>query len=261
MWGRLRRPAFFEEGIAMSVTKPNREPDHPSAPSAQDEIEQIMNEIEQLQKEIGQTEIDPANSASPAKSVESPSGPRVAAVPSALVAAPTSGPTIKTGTIDTDPLEEFRASSAADPDQAPLEETLADLKDDGSSKGGILDVSPDLSDLHEQETERRRELERVSRELNDAFDDQQTDASYGDDDEEAETVSTREHDEQNGTDGMLTMTLRGNMTLKLQYEMDGQCVSVGFSDQALRVELADGTEFKIPMRSSRGGMGKLRRAG
>ena len=44
------------------------------------------------------------------------------------------------------------------------------------------------------------------------------------------------------------MTLRGNMTLKLQYELEGQVVSIGFTDQALRVQLADGTEFKIPMR-------------
>ena len=36
------------------------------------------------------------------------------------------------------------------------------------------------------------------------------------------------------------------MTLKLKYECDGQEVSVGFSDNALMVQLADGTEFKIP---------------
>ena len=59
-------------------------------------------------------------------------------------------------------------------------------------------------------------------------------------------------------EGSLTMTFKGNMTLKLQYDFDGQCVTVGFSDGALKIELADGTEFKIPVHGRRG-PGQIRR--
>lgn len=52
-------------------------------------------------------------------------------------------------------------------------------------------------------------------------------------------------------DGVLTMRLTGNMTLKLSYECGDQEVSVGFYDNCLKVNLADGTEFKIPIRKAR----------
>lgn len=48
-------------------------------------------------------------------------------------------------------------------------------------------------------------------------------------------------------DGSLTLTLTGNMTLKLKYEFEGQEVIVSFADQALRVQMTDGTEFKVPV--------------
>lgn len=45
----------------------------------------------------------------------------------------------------------------------------------------------------------------------------------------------------------LTLSLSGSMTLKLKYEFGGQEVTVGFADNCLKVELSDGTEFKIPV--------------
>lgn len=57
-------------------------------------------------------------------------------------------------------------------------------------------------------------------------------------------------DTPNPSEGSLTMTLSGSMTLKLKYEFDGQEVAVSFNDGYLKVALADGTEFKIPVRSS-----------
>jgi hypothetical protein len=48
-------------------------------------------------------------------------------------------------------------------------------------------------------------------------------------------------------DGALTMTVTGNMTLKLKYEFEGQEVTISFADQALRVQMTDGTEFKVPV--------------
>ena len=49
------------------------------------------------------------------------------------------------------------------------------------------------------------------------------------------------------SDGALTMTLTGNMTLRLKYEFGGQEVSVKFEDHFLQLTLADGTEFKVPV--------------
>lgn len=47
--------------------------------------------------------------------------------------------------------------------------------------------------------------------------------------------------------GALTMILSGRMTLKLKYDFEGQEVMVSFADGCLKVELADGAEFKIPV--------------
>jgi hypothetical protein len=57
-------------------------------------------------------------------------------------------------------------------------------------------------------------------------------------------------DKGSSEEGTLTMILSGNMTLKLSYECDGQEVTIGFSEGALKVQLKDGTEFKIPVRHS-----------
>lgn len=51
-------------------------------------------------------------------------------------------------------------------------------------------------------------------------------------------------------EGCLSMTLTGNMNLKLRYEFEGQEVSVGFKDHYLIVTLSDGTEFKIPVKKA-----------
>ena len=48
----------------------------------------------------------------------------------------------------------------------------------------------------------------------------------------------------------MTLSMSGSMTLRLNYEIEGQVVTIGFMDQILTVELADGTEFKIPLRRS-----------
>jgi len=59
-----------------------------------------------------------------------------------------------------------------------------------------------------------------------------------------------------GGGGAVAITLAGNMTLQLSYEYEGQAVTIGFVDGALRLEMTDGTEFKIPVRRS-----SLRNAG
>jgi hypothetical protein len=47
--------------------------------------------------------------------------------------------------------------------------------------------------------------------------------------------------------GELTMNLSGSMSLKLKYQFEGQEVFVSFADGTLLVELADGSEIKIPL--------------
>jgi hypothetical protein len=52
-------------------------------------------------------------------------------------------------------------------------------------------------------------------------------------------------------EGSLSMTLAGSMRLALKYEQNGQEVSIRFEDEFLRISLADGTEFKVPVGRSR----------
>jgi hypothetical protein len=53
--------------------------------------------------------------------------------------------------------------------------------------------------------------------------------------------------EEKSPEGSLSLTLSGSMTLRLKYEYNGQDVTIRFVDHCLRVELSDGTEFKIPV--------------
>jgi len=48
-------------------------------------------------------------------------------------------------------------------------------------------------------------------------------------------------------EGVLKMTLSGAMRLALVYEAEGRAVTVSFDDGFLKVELTDGTEFRIPL--------------
>jgi hypothetical protein len=52
-------------------------------------------------------------------------------------------------------------------------------------------------------------------------------------------------------EGLLKMTMSGSLRLALVYEAEGRAVTVSFDDGFLRVELTDGSEFRIPL--SRGG--------
>lgn len=116
---------------------------------------------------------------------------------------------------DEEGLKEFRGSGA----EPSMEDMLEDLKEDESAGGsGLLgdaepesDVEADFDTHSENETSMQKSKE----------------------------------------DGCLTLKLTGEVRLELQYEAEGQIVTVGFADQCLTVCLADGTEFKIPV--SRGG--------
>lgn len=221
----------------MSVPKrATNDPVQRSDEETQDEIEQIMSEIEQLQKEIGQA---------PAGAIAVPNGqqrpkPQLVKTEPAL-----DGPTIESGVTESDPLEEFRAGASGNSD-ASMEDTIGELKGEEGSRSGVLYDEEDEvreeqeeDDLPEASQETREAIARASREVEEAFEEKP----------EEKSMSVRDHHDDAGGDGALTMSLRGNMTLRLQYEIEGQTVTIGFADQALKVQLADGTEFKIPMKS------------
>ncbi|MBI3534631.1 MAG: hypothetical protein HY072_03990 [Deltaproteobacteria bacterium] len=65
------------------------------------------------------------------------------------------------------------------------------------------------------------------------------------DDGDAQVIPFKNN--QPSDDGSLQLTLQGKITLHLKYEYLDQTVTLHFSDQSLNVQLADGTEFKIPV--------------
>lgn len=216
----------------------------PQTPEAQlENLDQILSEIDDLQAEIQ------AETAPPApvdEATTKPSHLQVVPSPTEETAgtAERAAEAALEGT-ETDILEEFRAG--ADERAGNLESTLADLSDEAPSGGGMLDqlladeVSASLEREHlaslgETETETAIETVTESAPSTPALPKRR----------ETETAMKDQNDE-----GSLTMTLKGNVTLKLQYEFEGQEVTVGFEGGFLKVVLADGTEFKVPVARAR----------
>lgn len=54
-------------------------------------------------------------------------------------------------------------------------------------------------------------------------------------------------------EGNLTLKLSGKMTLTLQYECEGQELNVSFEEGCLFLRMADGTEFKVPLKRGESG--------
>lgn len=101
-------------------------------------------------------------------------------------------------------------------DWAGMEETLSHLEDEPSSGHSLFDQMTQEPEKENPEVIDMKEMQ--------------------------STYSTEKE-----TDGSLTMTLTGNMTLKLKYAYGGHEVVVGFNEQFLVVQMADGTEFKVPV--------------
>jgi hypothetical protein len=139
---------------------------------------------------------------------EAPQAPPQARTSSRLSAVPAAADEPEVG------LEDFRGTG----DEPSLEETLGaltpDEKQQESTGQSLLDL-PIAGDMDEAEA--------------------------------AEGGAPKQERTMDSQDGCLSMTLSGQMTLKLKYEFEGQEVTIGFSDGALKVELSDGTEFKIPV--------------
>lgn len=225
----------------------------------QTDIDQILNEVEELRKELS-TEAQTVDTHAVAKEIVEHLSSAPAPTPTASATpAPASTPTLAQATevakelaaiaeaakvldlpsSDDDLMNEFNASldheapiaheapieheAEHDPEDS-MESTLADLKDDPSVKT-LLDQTFDDQARRQNETQNGSMMKEQS-------------------------VMNNSSDSSNSIDESspsLTMSLTGSMTLRLKYEFAGQEVTVGFTDEYLKVELADGTEFKIPV--------------
>ena len=165
------------------------------AEDRQQEIDEIMNEIQSLQAGMAAVSAPQAGEAQAPAPVASAAQPEVKPMAMTQASAPTE-------------LADFHASGS----DAPMEDTLADVKDESEHLVAAMDETD-----HEEIT--------MSQDL--------------ENDDSTETDGSE--------DGSLTLSLKGRMTLKLKYECDGQEIVVGFSDGCLKVQLADGTEFKVPV--------------
>ena len=205
-----------------------------------DEIEQIMSEIEELQQEM----TAPAPP-SPFKA----SGPKLKMV-SATVVDPEPSMTSGGGEVEEDILGEIQAGAGGGSDGG-LEDTLGEMKGDEGNGNGLLDqaIQADVEPKgHFVEPKAHFDEPK-------AHYDEVTEMDAEETEEEAATDTDTDSNEENmannndndGNPGTLSIQLKGNMTLKLNYEFEGQDVTIGFSEGALRVQLADGTEFKVPM--------------
>lgn len=234
-------------------------PSSPDHPSGKDEIEQIMDEIEQLQKEIDSTELSPV----PTKAAAAAPAPRASAASAPAPEMPHGAPA-PVGAELSQELKELGFGMSGEA-EGSLEDTLGALEEEPSSGNGALDemeaiagsLSADEEIVEEEDIE---EETQASQPISSAPSPSEEDEEEEISEPEENPMTTTGHmkDTADSNEGCLTMTLKGNMTLKLQYDFDGQCVAVGFSDGALKIELADGTEFKIPVHGRRG-PGQIRR--
>lgn len=186
---------------------------------ASSEIDEIVKDISKLKEELQKnTAVD-----------ASPEQPVVAASDATHPVIEEGGenPSVDAG------LQEFRGSSG----DASLEETLGAMKEEAPPSGkSLLDVPAESNEAEVEENSaepieavQAEVEEEVSRELKAV-----PTGTFGDSGEK-----------ENG--GTLTLKLTGRMKLKLSYEYSGQEVTVCFDDDYLQVQMADGTEFKIPV--------------
>ncbi|OFZ41136.1 MAG: hypothetical protein A2070_08720 [Bdellovibrionales bacterium GWC1_52_8] len=208
-----------------------------------------MNEIESLQKELGAVEttaeaVVAGEAAGPrvpeatvVESAEAITEPAVSepeysepavTEPEPVVAEAVSESVIteEPKVVEVDDMAEFRGTGG----DAGLEETLSDLEQIPAQGPSILDgvVNEETAAVPAPEQPAMAEA-----------------------DHKGAIMAVQETDvnsESGSVEAGLSMTLTGKMTLKLAYEYEGEQVSISFVDQALMVQLSDGTEFKIPVR-------------
>lgn len=196
----------------------------------QNDIDQILSEVEELRKELS-SEAETVDTHAVAK--------EMADVLTSMDTPAEAAPTAAANELAAVAQAASEISSTESPESTPSADDL--MKEFHASL-----ESGDVSDLGESMESTLVELKddpTMKTLLDQTFDDQarrQTEVK------ETPVMSNapQTNDESSPS---LTMSLTGSMTLKLKYEFAGQEVTVGFSDDFLKIELADGTEFKIPV--------------
>lgn len=165
-----------------------------------------------------------------------------------------------------DAMAEFQAGRSS---ESSLEETLGDLKDDEPSGPNLIDQALEaeavetsapaagIDDTELLDADEAEALEEaVAAEEAEAVADTIDDTLIEEPVQMHEAMQRRARGSSNdstpsasgGAAPSVQVQLSGDMQLRLSYEFEGQDVIVSFSDGALKVELSDGTEFKIPVR-------------
>ncbi|OFZ18956.1 MAG: hypothetical protein A2X94_13485 [Bdellovibrionales bacterium GWB1_55_8] len=150
--------------------------------------------------------------------------------------------TVAEAEAETEPMAEFHSEES----DVSMEETLADLhEEEEPTSGGMLasigtgETAPVEEEAYQEEDTQQEEAPVPVR------------LAYERPEPQAMPAATSKPMD----GGALSLRLTGSMTLTLQYDYEGEQVTVGFSDNMLKVQLSDGTEFKIPVRRD----SKLRR--
>ncbi len=212
--------------------------------NAEDELNAIISQLDKLQEEIG-SDAEPQKQKTALKVVSSTAVPFEG---DGEEVAETSEETPESNDetqILENELREFQSGAG----EASLEDTLSTLEQTEPAQDSLLaQVSEiDAPEQHEEETEEERTatVQEIVEEVAEAFQEHSETPPVHNFDEvlQEETMANKDSTQP----GSVTMTLTGNMTLNLRYEFEGQEVCVGFEDQCLKVQLTDGTEFKIPM--------------
>lgn len=188
-----------------------------------DELDEIMDELEKLQKEVDQPAAAPGGKSAPDLKL-------VSSAPAKAAAAPAPKKT-ETTQPSANAIEDFRNKGS---DEASLEETLAELKDDQPEN---------QSSLLNQSILKGGAFGGDSEESMDMLDDKEGSVPH--------PMSAQFRKKSKASqEPTVDLQLSGDLRLHLSCQYEGQEVLVSFSQGFLHVEFSDGTELKIPIRGT-----------
>ncbi|MCM0606445.1 MAG: hypothetical protein KA715_10175 [Xanthomonadaceae bacterium] len=136
-------------------------------------------------------------------------------------------------------LNEFQASGGGE--GGSMEETLGDLGEEETGSVGLLSAAP-------VDTEQKTEPVVTEEVQEEEYPSTPKVVPISNRSQEKSKMS-----QSSGGPGLLSMTLKGDMELELNYESGEQSVSLKFDEGTFVVQLVDGTEFRVPMKKSQSG--------
>jgi hypothetical protein len=220
----------------------------------QDDIDKIMSEIEELQQEMDAVTPE-SKSPSPILSEDVVKG-IAAGLQASKAMAPVPEKEADPSSLDAslnedekDILKEFSGEG----EEPWLEETLAHLKGEEAEQSldsiaEELEAAKGLDDISSDAEELERELaaeEELAQELI------QSEKSTPKPPHTFPKKSNKEVKKMSSSDqhGSLSMAVKGDMTLSLDYEDGTQQIEISFNDGITSVRFANGVEFKVPFKT------------